>query len=79
MSKLSDLGFTVVPMKPNAEGLCVYRIINTEGREIGRTDPCTTEDAYRAINAWLEEMPTHKDAKAPKKEIELGVWNWFGT
>ena len=84
MSLFDDYGISVRPGKPNAQGLCVYRILNCNGREIGATDACTAEDAMGAIREWLNDAPVHlfaPDALAsePKKEINLGVWNWFGT
>lgn len=55
---IAQYGYRLVVIgKPNAEGLCVHKLIDERGDEVAVIDqPCTAEDAIRAARKFVEEM-----------------------
>lgn len=56
MSAFTDLGYRIVASKPNAEGLCTFRIVDADNAEVARLDePCTLDAALAAAERFAKQ------------------------
>lgn len=53
---LNELGYRLQASKPDADGLCNFKIIDRDGEEVARTDtPGTLDDAFAMAAKFVME------------------------
>ena len=58
---LEQAGYKLIAGKPNADGYCMFKVVDSDGCEVAVIDrPCTLEEAFVAARQFLESEEDDK-------------------